>query len=231
MGVLELSDSRGNLYKRRSPWGFWTHVTGGLVGHSSHLLFIQYPSKTSLLQKHKPFVIVITLLFSSWEFSRKLGPTLTWIPEERQASPLMFWNVRKSFRECLWGMFIICTVVGYFVYCRSINTKGLLRGQRSSLVKWSDTLLKMCRLFPSPSLFFPFLLLFFLCFCIGCVVLCLVAQSCPTLCLPMDCSPPGSSAPGDSPGKNTGVACHSLLQEIFPTQKSNPSFPPAFHRE
>ena len=32
-------------------------------------------------------------------------------------------------------------------------------------------------------------------------VLCLVAQSCPTLCDPMDCSPPGSSAHGDSPGK------------------------------
>ena len=28
--------------------------------------------------------------------------------------------------------------------------------------------------------------------------------------------------PWDSPGKNTGVSCHSLLQEIFPTQGSNP---------
>ena len=27
--------------------------------------------------------------------------------------------------------------------------------------------------------------------------------------------------PWDSPGKNTGVGCHSLLQEIFPTQGSN----------
>ena len=27
----------------------------------------------------------------------------------------------------------------------------------------------------------------------------------------------------DSPGKNTGVGCHSLLQGIFPTQGSNPS--------
>ena len=26
----------------------------------------------------------------------------------------------------------------------------------------------------------------------------------------------------DSPGKNTGVGCHFLLQEIFPTQGSNP---------
>ena len=36
----------------------------------------------------------------------------------------------------------------------------------------------------------------------------------------MDCSPPGSS-PWDSPGKNTGVGYHSLLQGFFPTQGSN----------
>ena len=53
-------------------------------------------------------------------------------------------------------------------------------------------------------------------------VLCLVAQSCPTLCNPMDCSPPGSSVYGDSPGKNTEVCCYALLQVIFPTQGSNP---------
>ena len=28
--------------------------------------------------------------------------------------------------------------------------------------------------------------------------------------------------PWDSPGKNTGVGCHFLLQWIFPTQESNP---------
>ena len=50
-------------------------------------------------------------------------------------------------------------------------------------------------------------------------------QSCPTLCDPIDGSPPGSGIPGefgipkfenprpwDSPGKNTGVGCHFLLQ-------------------
>ena len=47
-----------------------------------------------------------------------------------------------------------------------------------------------------------------------------VAQSCPTLCDPMGCSLPGSSVHGISPGKNTGVGCHSLLQGIFPTQGS-----------
>ena len=50
---------------------------------------------------------------------------------------------------------------------------------------------------------------------------CLVVQSCLTLCDPMDCSPPGSSVNGDSPGENTGVGCHVLLQGIFPTQGSN----------
>ena len=56
-------------------------------------------------------------------------------------------------------------------------------------------------------------------------VLCLVTLSCPTLGDPMDCSPPGSSVYGDSPGKNTGVSCHALLQGIFPTQESNPGLP------
>ena len=39
----------------------------------------------------------------------------------------------------------------------------------------------------------------------------LVTQSCPTLCDPMDCSP-SSFCPWDSPGKNTRVGCHILLQ-------------------
>ena len=39
---------------------------------------------------------------------------------------------------------------------------------------------------------------------------CLVTKLCPTPCNPVD-SPPGSSVHGDSPGKNTGVDCHSLL--------------------
>ena len=59
----------------------------------------------------------------------------------------------------------------------------------------------------------------------SCTVLYLVAQSCPTLGDPMGCCPPGSSVHGDSPGKNTGVDCHALLQGIFPTQGSNPGLP------
>ena len=42
----------------------------------------------------------------------------------------------------------------------------------------------------------------------------------------MDCSPSGFSA-----SKNTGMGCHALLQEIFPTHGMNPYFlhlsPPA----
>ena len=47
-----------------------------------------------------------------------------------------------------------------------------------------------------------------------------VPQLCPTLCDPMDCSPPGSVCPWNSPGKNTGVGCHFHFQGIFPTRVS-----------
>ena len=46
-------------------------------------------------------------------------------------------------------------------------------------------------------------------------------QLCLTLCNPIGCSPAGSSVHGDSPGKNTGVGCHAVLQGIFPTQGLN----------
>ena len=55
-----------------------------------------------------------------------------------------------------------------------------------------------------------------------------VAQLCPTLCDPMDCSLPGSEeplSPWNFPGKSTGVGCHFLLQGIFPTQGSNWGLP------
>ena len=57
------------------------------------------------------------------------------------------------------------------------------------------------------------------------IVLCLAAQLCLTLCNPMDCSPPGSSVHGDSPGKNTEVGCHALHKGIFPTRGSEPRSP------
>ena len=45
---------------------------------------------------------------------------------------------------------------------------------------------------------------------------CSVAQLCPILCNPMDCSP------WYFPGKNTGVGCHFILRGIFLTQGLNP---------
>ena len=50
---------------------------------------------------------------------------------------------------------------------------------------------------------------------------CLAAKACPTLCDPMDCSPPGLSVHGISPGKNTGMGCHFLLQGLLLIQGSN----------
>ena len=91
----------------------------------------------------------------------------------------------------------------------------------------------LCRNPPSSSLLLQRILclllgssLFLWCplpFAMCCV--CLVAQSCLTLCDPRDCSPPGSSVHRDSPGKNTRVGCHALLQGIFPTQGLNPGLP------
>ena len=44
-------------------------------------------------------------------------------------------------------------------------------------------------------------------------------QSRPTLCNCMEST--RLLCPWDSPGKNTGMGCHVLLQGIFPTQRSN----------
>ena len=43
-------------------------------------------------------------------------------------------------------------------------------------------------------------------------------HSYPTLCNPINYGLQGSSVHGDSPGKNTEVGYHALLQEILPTQ-------------
>ena len=52
-----------------------------------------------------------------------------------------------------------------------------------------------------------------------------VAQSCLNLCDPIDCSPPGSSVHGDSPGKNTGVGWLALLQGNLPDPGIEPGSP------
>ena len=51
--------------------------------------------------------------------------------------------------------------------------------------------------------------------------MCLVAQSCLTL-QSHRLQPARPLSSWDSPGKNTGVGCHALLQGIFPTLGSNP---------
>ena len=46
-------------------------------------------------------------------------------------------------------------------------------------------------------------------------------QSFLTLCDPVNFEPASFLCPWDSPGKNTAVGCHALLQGIFPTQGLN----------
>ena len=56
-----------------------------------------------------------------------------------------------------------------------------------------------------------------------CVCVCVLSHPVMSNSLdPMDCSLPGSSVHGDSPGKNTGMGFLARLQGIFPTQGSNP---------
>ena len=60
----------------------------------------------------------------------------------------------------------------------------------------------------------------------GVCCVCLVAQSCPILCNPMDDSLPGSSVHGDSARKKTGMGCHAHLQGTLPnpgTELRSPS--------
>ena len=57
------------------------------------------------------------------------------------------------------------------------------------------------------------------------LVLCvLVAQLCLTS-WPHGLEPASLFYPWNSPGKNTGMVCHSSLQRVFPTQVSNPGLP------
>ena len=58
------------------------------------------------------------------------------------------------------------------------------------------------------------------------VCACVHVKSLSILCDVMDCSLPCSLVHGDSPGRNTGVSCHALLQRIFPTQGLNPHLMP-----
>ena len=63
--------------------------------------------------------------------------------------------------------------------------------------------------------------LYFFCPGNSILVCVLVAQLCPTLCDPMECSPTRLLCPWNSPDKSTEVGSPSILQEIFLTQGSN----------
>ena len=109
-------------------------------------------------------------------------------------------------------------------YLSNMIKVNINRGESFWLVLWWDVMRMALHLFGSSSSK-PVCVCVCVCVCArarACVRV-LVTQICPTFCTPMDCSPPGSSVHGDSPGKNTGVDCHSLLQGIFLTQGSNPS--------
>ena len=54
---------------------------------------------------------------------------------------------------------------------------------------------------------------------------CLVTQLHPTLCDPLDCSPPGSAVYGDSPGKNSRVGLPWPPPRDLPKQGLNPGLP------
>ena len=88
-----------------------------------------------------------------------------------------------------------------------LSHKGLRPGNLSSV-----SLLLL-----SKSICYPFLSCLFV---LLPLLLLLRLQSCLTLCDPIDGSPPGSNCPQDSPGKNTGVGCHFLLQCMKVKSKS-----------
>ena len=58
-----------------------------------------------------------------------------------------------------------------------------------------------------------------------CAVLCLVTQSCPTLCNPMDCSPEGSCVRGILQERILEWVAIPFLQGTFPTQGLNQGLP------
>ena len=66
-----------------------------------------------------------------------------------------------------------------------------------------------------------------------CVSVCWVAESCPTLCDPMNYNLPGSSCPWNFSGKNTGVGCHFPPPGDLPNPGIEPVSPesPARHAD
>ena len=64
-----------------------------------------------------------------------------------------------------------------------------------------------------------------MCLALGKVLKVLAAQLCWTLCHPIGLQPTRLPNPWDSPGKNTGTGCHSLLQGNLPDPGIKPRSP------
>ena len=63
-----------------------------------------------------------------------------------------------------------------------------------------------------------------------CMCVCVLSHFCSVqLCVTLWSIPTRLLCPWDSPGKNTGVGCHFLLQRFFLTQGSNPSLLSLLH--
>ena len=91
----------------------------------------------------------------------------------------------------------------------------------SHLYNWSFSFLALyfgptCEPSFLPSVFDLWLFCFVLFFNVNAVLCAVLSHSVEPLWDPMDCGLPGSSFHGESQGKNTGVACHALLQGSNP---------------
>ena len=111
------------------------------------------------------------------------------------------------------GIICYCTFLGTEILCSCICPH---KPNHNVLIN-----LQQLEYFLSCNLFF-FTILIEVQLIYNVVLVCLlVAHLCLTLCDPMDCR---LLCLWDSPGKNTGVGCHSFHRGIFLTQESNPGF-------
>ena len=190
------------------PVDGWGSVPSMLLGLRRNCGRVNVPGNGSLLQKDLcTYCCILCLWPHSWPHSR---PLLIHV------SAGDCWTLMGKFAPCGDSSFLLAPglLKVLFVFSKSLFPQPY----RSSIIKshWppkSDFLGVLSPFARSSG------------WEICCFVLCLVAQLCPTLCDPMDCSPPGSFVHADSLSKNTGVGCHALLQGIFPTQGSNPGLP------
>ena len=131
--------------------------------------------------------------------------------KNRNSTMILRWEDRRV--ECKTLLFHRRSSIYQMMYCDLHKKKKLSLLKTGKYRKvWSEN---SKNIHNSSKIWF----LLLMCFIFHYAVPCLVAQSCLTLCYPMDCSLPSSSVHGDSPGKNTGVGGLSLLQRIFTTQE------------